>query len=267
MIRFLRLTNAERLALGGLDEGQICLETDTLKIYRGTSGADKMFGMGRSKWLPDLLPVKPTSQDDHFPGVSLDPKWTKFEHGPGATITLSVQDSFAILTLPTEAVYSYRGMYQDLPAGDFTIMTKIAPIGNNAGNHGVFICLFQDAANSSGNLISWGSLWTVPGAPYRKMWVQEFTDYNSWLANHAGGNNYPNTTQYYRIRRSGTTLYYEYSSDGIGWAMMFTHAQPWVPLHMGVAVRQANTGLTIYGYYDLFRYIASNQIGPMGRMS
>ena len=43
MIRFLRMTNAERVAYAGLEEGRPCLETDTNDIYIGTAGGDILF--------------------------------------------------------------------------------------------------------------------------------------------------------------------------------------------------------------------------------
>ena len=98
-------------------------------------------------------------------------------------------------------------------------------------------------------------------------YIQLYTNYNTFSGtNYFTGIFYPNTTAYFRIRRSGTTLYYENSDDGISWLQIYTGGQPFVPAQMGVVTLNQNAGLTIYGYFDFFRYIASSQIGPIGRL-
>lgn len=264
-IRVIRCTNAERVAYLGLEEGRICLETDTGNVYIGTSGGDVLIGPELPRWDPDALPDTPSAQDDQFDDESLDVKWTEWDLG-AAQLTLAEADTFAILTHTNEAAERFRGIYQTLPAGDFTIATKASLISNVTADASVSICLFEDATNINADILVNKLLFRTAGNDWRRLLVQRWLDYQTHNADYAGGVLFPNTTCYLRIRRNGTNLYYEYGSDGVGWQLLFTHVQPFVPAHMGIVTSNANTGTTIYGYFDLFRYIASDQIGPIGKM-
>ncbi len=264
-LKIIRCTNAERIAYGGLEPGRMAVETDTDLVYIGTAGGDVPIGVtaGETYWNPDALPGTPSTQDDHFKAGALDPKWTEFDPIAPA-ITVSVADTFLIITHATEGVGSHRGVYQTLPAGDFTIVGKCALIGNLVGSQSFGVCLFEDATDPTKAMIIHKSFYVIPASLYRHLTLQLFSDYDTFSATYAGPVGYPNTTVYLRIRRNGTNLYYEYSSDGVSWQMIYTHVQPWAPAHMGLVTNNDNTGLTVYGYFDLFRYIASDQIGPIG---
>ncbi len=263
MIRFLRMTNAERIAYGGLEPGRLCLETDTDLLWIGTAGGDiQVTEEPETYWNPDAFPAAPTAQDDHFKAGSLDPKWSEYDYGT-AKLTISVADTFAVLAHETEVTWALRGMYQTLPAGDFTIVCKVALIGRVFNWQKYMLALFQNAASSTSDLIVHGGVY---GTGYRDAITQYYTSYTTWSSNYISGLIYPNSTEYYRIRRNGTNLYYEYSSDGVSWQMVYTHVQPWAPAHMGIITHNYDTGMTIYGYFDFFRYIASDQVGPIGEL-
>jgi len=266
-LRIIQDTNANRLVYGGLEEGRMFIETDTDLVYIGTSLGDVRVGSagGTSFWDSDALPETPSDQDDHFEDGALDVKWSEYDPGV-ANLTVSVSDTFVILTHPTEATGPHRGIYQTLPAGDFSISAKIQPIGTSLADNKFALALFEDATDSDADLVTWGHIWRTKANDFRTMYIQGYTDYTTFSSSYWGGKVYQNTTCYIRIRRNGTDLFYDFSCDGVSWDQVFTHAQPFDPAHMGLITSNYATGTTIYLYCDLFRYIASDDRSPIGRL-
>ena len=269
MIRFLRMTNADRVAYGDLEPGRFCLETDSGYVYVGTDGGDvKQTAASTPKWNPDAFPAVPSAQDDHFKAGALDGKWTTYNHGV-SNLTVTVPDTFARLALASEGGNAHRGIYQPLPAGDFTIITKaalnaVAPTGAGPETSAGLV-LLQDGADSAGDLVHMSVIYQYVSLYCKKIYIRRFHNYTTLTANYIITHGGQNTTCYLRIRRNGTTLYYDYSSDGISWQMILTHAQPFVPAHVGITTTNYNVGGgPAYGYFDFFRYIAADQDGPIG---
>lgn len=262
------MTNAERVAYAGLEEGRFCLETDTDLIWIGTAGGDSQVNGAAGTttyWNPDALPAVPSAQDDHFKAGALDVKWTEFDPAV-AKITVTTPDTFLKIEHATEAVDSHRGVYQTLPAGDFTIVAKASIIGNAVDDNCVALCLFEDAADPTKQLVVHKLWFRTDADHFRDILIERWTDYDTYAALYSGHLVYPSSTTYLRIRRNATDIYFEYSDDGVSWQMLYTRVQPFAPAHMGIVTVNDNTGLTIYGYVDLFRYIASDQIGPIGKL-
>jgi len=269
-LRIIRCTNAERIVYGGLEPGRMALETDTDIVYIGTAGGDVTLGgagaVSDPKWNSDALPAIPSAQDDHFEAGSLDVKWTEWDLGV-ANLTVSVEDTFLKFVHPTEAADAQRGVYQTLPAGDFTIAAKVAPNASGAApsetGHG--LCLFEDATSATGDIVVLKNQFRQSGWNFTHIYIQKYSDFDSLSIPYFNDEVHQDTTCYLRIRRSGTTLYFEHSSDGVSWYMLYSVLQPFVPAQMGIISANANSGLTATTYVDIFRYIASNQIGPIGR--
>jgi len=266
MIRVLRGTETQRVALGGLRAGRFMLCTDSEKLYQGMPSGDREVGSSDTFWDSDALPDTPAIQDDHFDVGAIDwGKWTEWDLGV-AKLAVTEAGHHAVLTHTTEGAGRFRGIYQTLPAGDFTIAIKASLISAATADAVLTLCLFQDATNVNGDILMIQFWQRTSGLKYRDIHAQRWSDYQTFNTNYAGGTVYPNTTNYLRFRRNGTTLYYEYSMDGVGWHRFYTHGQPFVPAHMGFATQNNNAGFDIYGYVDFFRYIASDQIGPLGKV-
>jgi hypothetical protein len=69
---------------------------------------------------------------------------------------------------------------------------------------------------------------------------------------------------YLRIRRSGTTLYFEYGTGENGFVRIHSVTQPWAPAEVGLYINNKNGGEDITAYFDFFRYKNSNDDGPIG---
>ncbi len=265
-ILVVRCTNAQRITYAGIEIGRFFYCTDTEVMWMGTGSGDVAIGGGSTYtfWDPDALPDTPSSQDDHFADASLDVKWTEWDLGV-AKLTVSEAGHHVILAHATENAARYRGVYQTLPAGDFTIAAKCSFIASSLGDCATALCLFEDATNINADVLVLINFQRTAANKYRDIHAQRNSDYQTFSANYAGGTIYPSVTVYFRIRRNGTNLYYEYSNDGVSWQRIYTHVQPFAPAHMGLCTFNNNTGITVYGYFDLFRYIASDQIGPLGK--
>ncbi|HEC60732.1 hypothetical protein LCGC14_0461070 [marine sediment metagenome] len=266
-ILVVRCTDAQRVTYAGIEEGRFFYCTDTEIMWMGTGSGDVQVGGGSSYsfWDPDALPDTPSSQDDHFDNAALAAKWTEWDLGAAALTVSEPAGHHVILTHTTEGAARYRGIYQVLPAGDFTIAAKCQLIASSLGDSTACLALFEDATDINADILVLINFQRASGNKYRDIHAQRNSDYQTFSANYAGGTMYPNTTVYFRIRRNGTTLYYDYSSDGVSWQRIYTHTQPFAPAQMGIVTSNNNTGITIYGYFDLFRYIASDQIGPLGK--
>lgn len=263
-IRIVRTTEALRVAHGGIEVGRFFWCTDSKVLWMGSALGD--IPVKTNTWDSDALPLTPSDQDDQFDDGVLAGKWTEWDLGV-PQLTITEVDTFAVLTHATEAAGRWRGMYQDLPVGEFTIVTKASGIGSDLGDSATALCLFEDGADINADILIWMLFQRTAGNNWRDLYAQRWSDYQTFSANYDGGDIYPNTTTYLRIRRdAGNNLYFDYSSDGISWQRIHTLAQPFVPLHMGIATQNNNTGITVYGYFDMFRYIASDVIGPIGRM-
>ncbi len=267
-IRVVRCTDAERVAYGGIEEGRFFYCTDTELMWMGTASGDTQVGSVPNTftfWDPDALPDTPSTQDDHFDDASLAAKWTEWDLGT-AKVTVSEAGHHLILTHLTENAARYRGVYQTLPAGDFTIAAKCSPIASSIGDAGLALTLFEDATNINADILVFILFHRTSGNKYRDIFAQRWADYQTFSASYAGETLYPGTSVYFRIRRNGTTLYYDYSTDGVSWMRIYTHTQPFAPAEMGIVSFNNNTAITTYGYFDVFRYIASDEIGPLGKV-
>jgi hypothetical protein len=70
---------------------------------------------------------------------------------------------------------------------------------------------------------------------------------------------------YLRIRRSGTTLYFDHSTNGIQWLQQYTVAQPFAPAEMGLIMWNYANAVTGIALFDWFYYLGSNSlISPVG---
>jgi hypothetical protein len=131
---------------------------------------------------PDMPPASPSSLDDEFDDGSVDAKWNTFQ---GTGLTVSEANHMLKMVAVTNAGNKVQGIYQSLPAGDFTVVTKVslvAPVTANFLEAGLI--LYQDAASNpnTSDLISFGLAYTTstgygnPTGPYNGLWDQ----YDTW---------------------------------------------------------------------------------------
>jgi hypothetical protein len=143
-------------------------------------------------------PSSAHSKDDEFTGSSLDVKWSWVNQSTRLAI---VGSGRLKLYCTATAATSTGGVIQNAPTGDFTATTKMTILPT--GIHGIVIAV------SGGNQIIFG--------------YDTYT-YRIWRMNSSGG--WVSTIQdgtaagyppYLRIRKSGTTVYFEASNNGLDW--------------------------------------------------
>lgn len=102
MIRILRLTNAQRVALGGLDVGRFCWCTDTNALYLGTAAGDKKIDLETQAEFIDLsdTPANYTGSAGKYVQVNATPDGLQFGNFTGNLLTLS----------DTPAAYAGQGL-------------------------------------------------------------------------------------------------------------------------------------------------------------
>lgn len=190
----------------------------------GASGSGG--GSGRDFWNPDIFPDSPTIQSDHFDDGSLAAKWSEFD--PGGVLTVSESGHHAYLEI-ANGVGVMAAIFQDLPSGDFTITAKAAYQIKSLDSAYLYagIMLFEDATNnpSTCKLLNFTAYfkdgYLVPQIIYN-------TDYNSWSASPYTGLSQVVSVPpsvYFRVRRTGTNLYFDTSLDGVTWKYWATIAQ------------------------------------------
>ena len=216
---------------------------------------------------PDFFPVSPTSQSDHFDDASLNVKWTEFDPGGKLTVTEANHSAkFAI----TSQINNWSGIWQALPAGDFTITAKLRYEYNSltAGKYHYFgIVLYQDATNNptTSDLVAFCS-YLISGTRVNQIiYFTKYDTYSSAPYASTGIAEIMPTACYFRVRRNGTTWYFDTSGDGLSWKYWATLAQGtyFVPAEFGIGCWQ-DSGATQNLYCDWIYYQASDNFAALG---
>jgi len=202
-------------------------------------------------WSPDAPPYSPSALDDEFDDASFNTDlWTEFD--PGALLTVSENETGLILDGLTQPANAVCGVFQPIPAVDFSVTAKLALIAF-AQNFGILgLSLWQNAANPAAGMYNWS--WVFSAAE-QAIELTRFTNYTTWHSHvYQAPDAIIGTHLYLRIRRISTTYYFDWSSDGIGWRQCHAGALAFAPLHFGIMLNNANTGITIRAISTFFRY-------------
>jgi len=235
---------------------------------------DTKFLSGKGTWLPgggggagatfdpDEFPASPTSQSDHFDDASIDVKWVAWQ--AGGNLTVAESNHHLVYTNTGDNAYTWRGHFQALPAGDFTIEVKVNPIFPFANYLSVGLALYQDATNNPNTTDVFAYTCEMAlGTPQTR--VTYLNAYNSWGYSPSDMVHSNYCPSYLRIRRSGTTLYFDHSTNGIQWLQQYTVAQPFAAAEMGLIMWNYANAVTGIALFDWFYYLGSNSlISPVG---
>ena len=213
-------------------------------------------------WLPDAPPSSAGADDDEFADASggVPSGWTEVDHGNH----MSVDEDAVGLELASTATggsYENAGIYKAIPAGDFTIWTKLSHIGVADTSYVLGgLALWEDATNSTKKVELFYNF-LQSGGGTSSIAVYEYTNYNTAgsaaKSSSSFGTVYNPTAIYMRIRRNSTTYSFDYSTDGIGWMQFYSGSLSFTPTHYGplcgVNHNQAN-----HERYAFFRYKSSD---------
>lgn len=213
--------------------------------------------MTPSLWLPDAPPISAGAEDDEFDGNSagVPPGWTEVDHGAHLVVD---EDSVGLqLTQATHVGESVSGVYRAIPAGDFTIWTKVSLSSISLGTAAQGgLALWEDATNSAGDVV------TLALASNATTRVESRTAYNAaatLLDAEQWQDSILPSHMYLRIRRASTTYDFEVSYAGVGFHRHYTTAAlGFVPTHFGPVLWNVATGVTVGARFPFFRYLASD---------
>jgi hypothetical protein len=210
----------------------------------------------------------PGTEDDHFDNDSIDAKWHTFHTDANVTHTESDHHFNIVHTQGDSGVVRLRGRFQDVAASDFTVAMKLSMTAPTINSMVAGLCLFEDATNNPNtcNIIEYHLAYLSAGAAHCYIGATHFSDWSTSIgAIHTEDAATWPTSLYLRIRQNSTTLYYDYSTDGIGWIEAHSAARPWAPAEVGFCTRNSSTSTgTLRAHIDWFRYIASDQPGLIG---
>jgi hypothetical protein len=231
----------------------------TITIASGVGGGG--VSSDGSYWEPLAAPASGTVYDDEFSDSSFDTGlWTEFD--PDGIQTVDEQPYGLRLVQSSTAGDDLTGIYQSIPAGDFTIVARVSGLGLLANFIHAGLALWDDATSSAAGLYVAAMSHDTAGIDWV---VQRWNHYQSWnntLATVAG-TNAPQC--FIRIRRNGTTYNFDFSSDGIGWMRISSTTLVFTPNEFGLFINNNNQGVNIAGIFQFFRY-RSSDVGLTGNL-
>lgn len=211
-------------------------------------------------WDPMLPPATENSNNDEFNDSSLSPNWTEFD--PNNRLTVA-ENAYGLQTtkVTTGASHELAGLYKSLPAGNFTITSRVSHLSyQGAGTYGYCgIALWENAANVAAKMLIY--MW-MRDTTNDNLFSYECTNYTTLsvakLAPVAPV--WRGDSMYLRIFRSGTNYYLDYSLFGNGWMSPNAYAAitlSFTPLHMGIITDAYNTAANHLSIFHIFRYLPS----------
>ncbi len=227
------------------------LATITIPSGVGGGGGEGTAADG-SFWESLVKPVTSSALDDEFDDESFDTSlWTEFD--PATRITISETEQGAKIA-HSSAGSGLGGFYQDIPAGDFTIVARVSLSHVRETEAAVAIGLWEDAAGNptTSDVYLLQMRWT---ATVRGVLITHMNDYTSWNSNDVVIDDTVATETfiYLRVRRTGTTYKFDRSLDGVGWEQLRSGTIPFTASEFGIV--SANSGANdSYAAVSLFRY-------------
>ena len=219
-------------------------------------------GESFSYWDPTKPFSSPSSMDDEFDGVVLDPKWTWVD--PLGATTYDVGTTIpGMLTLQMQNFASDRrvGAMQPLPAGDFTAFIKADGSTFGGGmNPGFFLLLTNSLTPGSG---SGGLIGVVKAATTdQRAFIGVRDTAAFWQGSYYYLNNpWPTPHAYIRFRRIGSNSYAAISADGIAWEDLGPFDLGFTPTYIGVGGGDVLSGVPSTVQIDFFRIVLGQGSG------
>lgn len=231
-------------------------------LQTGASGLTPI----KTIWDPDASPASASALDDEFDNGSLDVKWTELDFSGVLTVNESAVYNHLILTSNPSSGNNVAGLSQTLPAGNFTITTKVSLRGQSASSFEGGLALWQNQI-SSGDIKTLGA--RVGASRVIAAFGSGYADYQnsnigeSFSSDVIAGRH----GMYLRIRRNGTTYYYDWSLDGLGWDTLGSAFDPsFTPGFCGVFNNNTPSSIVRESSFEFFRY-QNSDVGERGILS
>ncbi len=214
-------------------------------------------------WSPDMPPASPTTQNDEFNDGSLDVKWSEFD--PNSVLTVSESSTYNLvsLTQATRAGSNITGIYQTIPAGDFTIWARVSMLVQRRNYFLTGLALWENPADTSKSITTIGLTSNASATLFE---IIHWTNHNTFNSAVLTINIDLQTHAYLRVRRASTSYFAAYSTDGISWWEFGGDIGPLAtPTKFGVFTDNEAMTVDGVGVFPFFRYLASD-VGTYGIM-
>ncbi len=226
----------------------------------GPAGADGALSSAVPLYAPDLPPSSPHANDDEFDDGALGGAWTDWD--VGGVMAYTEGDYGAKLTHAGTASDSFAGIFRTVAAGDFTLITKlsIGGIGNDFTAAGILLADDLTANPSTADFRFFGVVYRTTNAHHVQIYT--FTGYNTFAGTLLDTEFLGAVSLYLRVRRVGTTLFYDYSPDGIGWVQAYTETEAYTIVRAGLCTNGSGNagGLPTVAYFRFWRQTASQAV-------
>lgn len=215
---------------------------------------------GAELYFADIPPETANANDDEFPSGALDGDWTEWDVGAKQTVT--VGDYGLKLAHVSTSGESFAGVHRAIPAGDWSLATKLS--------------LSSGAAQfPSGGILIGADLTTNPSTAAFRMFgfvvqntgrvhlsVTAFSNYTTFSSTPVDITVEQTEHVYLRVRRATTTLFYDYSTDGLNWMQVYTESEPYTLVRVGLAVNNntGGSGLAVAAYFRFWRQTSSTAL-------
>jgi len=214
-------------------------------------------------WMPDAPPESPSAYDDEFDDSSFDTGlWTEFD--PNTQITVTEDEAGLRIQQTGTAGDDNCGVYQSIPAGDFTIETKVSISGQDASFYIGGLALWEDPTDvANGNMDMF--VMSYYASASRVMYYR-YSNHETYSAATFTGVDVGNlgSPVYLRLRRNGTTYYYTVSGDGVAWMEVWTGSLTFTPTTFGLGTNLTTTSAPgLYARFQFFRY-RNSDVGNHG---
>lgn len=234
------------------------------KIGPFITGSSSVSTPLKTIWNVDAPPNSPTSQDDEFDNGSLDVKWSEFDPNTVLTVTESAANKQLILDQSTRAGTNITGIYQTLPAGNFTIWCRVALASLRQGATLTGLSFWENPADTSKSILTHGITMNATNILWE---VDQWTNHNTFSAAPVSAAMNFQPYGYFRTRRNGTSYFHAVSLDGLGWYEYPIAVNPLAtPTAVGLFMDNENLGVTVNSRFNFFRYVASD-VGTTGLLS
>jgi hypothetical protein len=235
----------------GLKENLAYLETANLQAILTALQANSSV----AAFNPDTAPASPGAFDDEFADGSTS-GWTEFD--PGSVVVIS-EGAYGFKVVNTSAALKWGGGFKAIPAGDFTLVTRMHLGSINSSQTWGGICLTEDISGGSAtaDLLSFGLVSAANNSC--KLNVSTWSGYDTFSSDLlAVADLLYKQKVYLRVRRVSTTYSFDYSFDGIAWTQHYSNTISITPTHvlLGLATSQSNS----VAYFRFIRQMASQAL-------
>jgi hypothetical protein len=238
----------------------ISRESDFLDFrpWWSVTGGTGTFGASIELWNPDQTPAQAEDENDEFDDGSLAGKWTEFDSGSIQTPTES--GGALALAQTSQATATLTGVYQTLPAGDFTIAVKLALDADTPSGDGqawqAGIALWENAASDTAAAFLVGpAVEQVAGSARRAIGWSTWAGHDDLTLPYWDSQGFAweaGTALYLRLRRTGTEYHLDWGPDGETWYTSPVMVD-FTPAQVGIGLYNKASGVAITGSFEFFR--------------